>query len=46
MDLSKAFVTLNHELLIAKLSAYGFNNEPLNLTRSYLTLLIDSKELK
>ena len=37
MDLSKAFDTLNHELLIAKLSAYGFNNESLKLIRSYLT---------
>ena len=34
MDLSKAF--LNHEILIAKLSAYGFNNESLKLIRSYL----------
>ena len=31
MNLSKAFDTLNHELLIAKLSAYGFNNESLKL---------------
>ena len=37
MDLSKAFDTLDHELLIAKLSAYGFNNESLKLIRSYLT---------
>ena len=37
MDLSKAFDTLNHELLISKLSAYGFNNESLKLIRSYLT---------
>ena len=31
IDLSKAFDTFNHELLIAKLSACGFNNESLNL---------------
>ena len=37
MDLSKTFDTLNHELLIAKLSVYGFNNESLKLIRSYLT---------
>ena len=32
IDLLKAFDTLNHEL-----SAYGFNNESLNLMRSYFT---------
>ena len=37
IDLSKAFDTLNRELLIAKLSVYGFNNESLKLIRSYLT---------
>ena len=31
MDLSKAFDTLNRELLISKLSVYGFNNESLKL---------------
>ena len=37
MDLSKAFDTLNHDLLIAKLHAYGFSEESLELTKSYLT---------
>ena len=31
MDPSKAFDFLNHELLIAKLSAYGFNRPALKL---------------
>ena len=36
MDLSKAFDTLNHELLIAKLDAYGFSKSALKLVYSYL----------
>ena len=37
MDSSKAFDTLDHSLLLAKLSAYGFDNHSLSFVRSYLT---------
>ena len=41
MDLSKAFDTFmiffNHDLLIAKLHAYGFSVKSLELIKSYLT---------
>ena len=36
MDLSKAFDTINHELLIAKLHAYGFSMDALKIVHSYL----------
>ena len=36
-DLSKAFDCLSHELLIAKLHAYGFSLNALRLVHSYLT---------
>ena len=36
-DLSKVFGCINHELLIAKLHAYGFSLESLTLIQSYLT---------
>ena len=36
MDLSKAFDTINHELLIAKLHAYGFSTHALEVLLSYL----------
>ena len=37
IDLSKAFDTVNHNLLMAKLSAYGFEHDVLKLIYSYLT---------
>ena len=37
MDLSKAFDTINHELLLAKLSASGFDKNALEIMRNYLS---------
>ena len=37
MDLSNAFDTINHKLLIAKLHAYGFSVEALELILNYLS---------
>ena len=37
MDLSKAFNTLNHNLLLAKLNAYGFSFNAIKFIQSYLS---------
>ena len=37
IDLFKAFDTLNHNLLVAKLKAYGLNTNAASLIKSYLT---------
>ena len=37
MDLSKAFDTIHHDLMIAKLGAYDFSQDALQYMRSYLT---------
>ena len=37
MDLSKVFVTLNHNLLLAKLNAYSFSINAINFVPSYLS---------
>ena len=37
MDLSKAFDCMNHDLLIAKMYAYGFSKGAVTMIRNYLT---------
>ena len=37
MDLSKAFDSLNHELLIPKLKCYGLDQHAVDFSRSYLS---------
>ena len=37
MDLSKAFDCMPHNLLLAKLQAYGLSSEAITLMRRYLT---------
>ena len=36
MDLSKAFDTLNHKLLLTKLKAYGLDSKSVTFMKSYL----------
>ena len=43
MDLSKAFDCLNHELLLAKLNAYGFSTDAIQMVHSYLEGQITSQ---
>ena len=37
--LSKAFDTINHELLLATLNAYGFDKNSLKIIRNYLVII-------
>ena len=46
MDLSKAFDCLQHDLIIAKLYAYGFDVQALKLIYSYLSNRIQSVKVK
>ena len=46
MDLSKAFDCLQHDLIIAKLHAYGFDMQALKLIYSYLSNRIQSVKVK
>ena len=37
LDISKVFDTINHDLLLANLKAYGFSPNELKLMHSYLS---------
>ena len=46
MDLSKGFDILDHSLLLAKLSGYGFDNNSLSFVQSYLTNTLQRCEIE
>ena len=46
MDLSKAFDCLQHDLILAKLHAYGFEIQALKLIYSYLSNIFQSVKVK
>ena len=45
MDLSKAYDCLHHDLLIAKLDAYGLDKPSLNFINSYLRFRTQTKKI-
>ena len=45
MNLSKAFETINHNLLIAKLNVFGFTKNSLRLIKSYFSNRCQRKKI-
>ena len=46
IDLSKAFDSLNHELLLRKLKAYGLDSNSVTFMKSYLTNRLQRCKIK
>ena len=46
LDLSKAFDTIDHNILLHKLQYYGFNESAINLVKSYLSSRLQYVEYK